>query len=257
MRFAGRPFALQLLCGRVCSRSVAPPQVASYGYLPQSPPELLHQNDRRLGIPTCKKGRICLNYLFTPLSIMSTAERKLHLAKILLETDDEATLQAVEHALAEQHKRLSRYWDIIHALDWSKEGDDAAVLAPAIAQLSQFQEADILNFFDWFAGQLYRLDGRDYAEASVAEDESLSADLFLYARCAVLANGRTFYERVRANPTLFPKGLYFDALLRLPEAAYELRAGQPLPRAPKYIYETGFNVEGWGEENCAFSALSL
>ena len=41
------------------------------------------------------------------------------------------------------------------------------------------------------------------------------------------------------------KGLYFDALLRLPEAAYELRTGQSLPRAPKYIYETGFNVEGW------------
>jgi hypothetical protein len=42
------------------------------------------------------------------------------------------------------------------------------------------------------------------------------------------------------------KGLYSDALLRLPEATYELRAGQPLPRAPKYVYETGFNVEGWG-----------
>ncbi|WP_425422721.1 DUF4240 domain-containing protein [Phaeodactylibacter xiamenensis] len=177
---------------------------------------------------------------------MSTAERKLRLTKILLETDDEATLQAVEHTLAEQHERLARYWDVIHALDWSKEGDDAAVLAPAIAQLTQFQEADILGFYDWFAGQLYHLDGRDYAEASVAEDESLSADLFLYARCAVLANGRTFYERVRANPALFPKDLYFDALLRLPEADYEQRTGQSLPRAPKYIYETGFNVEGWG-----------
>ncbi len=178
--------------------------------------------------------------------LMSTAERKLRLTKILLETDDEATLQAVEHTLAEQHERLARYWDVIHALDWSKEGDDAAVLATAIAQLSQFPEADLLDFYDWFAGQLYHLDGRDYAEASVAEDESLSADLFLYARCAVLANGRTFYERVRANPALFPKDLYFDALLRLPEAAYEQRTGQPLPRAPKYIYETGFNVEGWG-----------
>lgn len=40
--------------------------------------------------------------------------------------------------------------------------------------------------------------------------------------------------------------LCFDALLRLPEAAYERRTGQPLPRAPKYIDETGFNVEGWG-----------
>lgn len=51
------------------------------------------------------------------------------------------------------------------------------------------------------------------------------------------------------------KGLCFDALLRLPEAAYEQRTGQPLPRAPKYIYETGFNVEGWGEESSTYSAL--
>jgi hypothetical protein len=51
--------------------------------------------------------------------------------------------------------------------------------------------------------------------------------------------------------------LCFDALLRLPEAAYERRTGQPLPRAPKYIWETGFNVEGWGDEGCAFSILAL
>jgi hypothetical protein len=35
-------------------------------------------------------------------------------------------------------------------------------------------------------------------------------------------------------------------LLRLPEAAHEQRTGQPLPRGPKDVYETGFNVEGWG-----------
>ena len=58
------------------------------------------------------------------------------------------------------------------------------------------------------------------------------------------------------NPALFPKDLYFEALLRLPEAAYEQRAGQPLPRGPKYIYETGFNVEGWGDEAVSVSRLN-
>jgi hypothetical protein len=50
----------------------------------------------------------------------------------------------------------------------------------------------------------------------------------------------------RLGCRLAKKRLCFDALLRLPEAAYERRTGQPLPRAPKYIWETGFNVEGWG-----------
>lgn len=179
---------------------------------------------------------------------MTTAERKLRLAQLLLQTEDEATLQAVEDSLEFQHKRIAEYWAIIHALDWDKEGDDEAVLAPAIQLLSEQEEDFILDFHDWFAGQLYRLDGEDYADASVEEGEYFSSDLFLYARCAILANGRVFYERVKANTADFPKDLFFEALLSLPSLAYEQKTGKELPRAPKYIYETGFNPEGWRDQ---------
>ncbi len=179
---------------------------------------------------------------------MTTAERKLRLAQLLLQTEDEATLQAVEDSLESRYKRIAEYWAIIHALDWDKEGDDKAVLSPAVQLLSEQDEGFILDFHDWFAGQLYRLDGEAYADASVEEGEHFSSDLFLYARCAVLANGKIFYERVKANPADFPKDLFFEALLSLPDLAYKRKTGKELPQPPKYIYETGFNPEDWGDK---------
>lgn len=179
---------------------------------------------------------------------MTTAERKLRLAQLLLQTEDESTLQAIENTLESQQQQVERYWAILHALDWSKEGVDEAVMAPAVQLLSQQEEGFILDFFDWFAEQLYRLDGEAYADASVEDGEYFSSDLFLYARCAVLANGRVFYERVKANPADFPKDLFFEALLSLSELAYKRKMGKELPRPPKYIYETGFNPEGWGDK---------
>jgi hypothetical protein len=179
---------------------------------------------------------------------MTTAERKLRLAQLLLQTEDEATLQVIEETLESQQQQIGQYWAIIDALDWDKEGDDDVVMAPAIQLLSEQEEHVILDFYDWFARQLYRLDGEAYADASVEEGEHFSSDLFLYARCAVLANGRTYYERVKANPADFPKDLFFEFLLRLPDLAYKRKTGTELPRPSKYIYETGFNRDGWGDK---------
>jgi len=74
---------------------------------------------------------------------MTIAERKLRLAQLLLQTEDEATLQAVEDSLESRYKRIAEYWAIIHALDWDKEGDDEAVLAPAVQLLSEQDEGFI------------------------------------------------------------------------------------------------------------------
>jgi hypothetical protein len=179
---------------------------------------------------------------------MTTAERKLRLAQLLLETEDEDTLSAIEQTLENQRKRSNKFWSIIDALDWSKEGNDQDVLQPAIQHLSRHTEEFILNFYDWLSEQLFHIDGQVYADAYKSKEESLSADLFLYARCAVVANGRDYYERVRANPALFPRQLYFEALLDLPHKAYQAKTGKDIEKAPKFIYETGFNPKGWGEQ---------
>lgn len=141
-----------------------------------------------------------------------------------------------------------RFWDIISLLDWSKAGNDDAVIEPAIRQLAMLSEAAILSFYDLLAEKLYLLDGRTYAMNSVKSGESISADLFLYARCCVVANGRSFYEEVLSNPTAFPKELFFEALLDIPEHAWLRKTGQILEHLTKYNYETGFNPSGWGAD---------
>ncbi|HRI59856.1 MAG TPA: DUF4240 domain-containing protein [Saprospiraceae bacterium] len=141
-----------------------------------------------------------------------------------------------------------RFWDIIALLDWSKEGSDDAVIEPTVRELSRLSESAILSFYDLLSEKLYLLDGRIYAENSVPGNESISSDLFLYARCGVVANGRAFYDEVLKNPAAFPKNLYFEALLDIPERAWFRKTGSDLEHLPKYIFETGFNPNGWGAD---------
>lgn len=141
-----------------------------------------------------------------------------------------------------------RFWGIIELLDWSKEGNDDAVIEPAVREFSGMPEAAILAFYDLLSEKLHLLDGRAYAEHSVPNGQGISADLFLYARCGVVANGRMFYETVLANPDQFPKDLFFEALLDIPEHAWLRKTGRNLDHMPKYIFETGFNPNGWGAD---------
>ncbi|MCB9298388.1 MAG: DUF4240 domain-containing protein [Lewinellaceae bacterium] len=141
----------------------------------------------------------------------------------------------------------ARFWSIIEQLDWQQEGDDDAVLAPAATALSHFSETAIRAFADIQAKLLYQLDGKSYADAYAAEEDYLSADGFLYARCAVVANGRETYYKILSHPEQMPSDIEFEALLRLPEQAWRLRTGKTSwDYLPAYNYETGFNEEGWG-----------
>ncbi|MEZ4886721.1 MAG: DUF4240 domain-containing protein [Chitinophagales bacterium] len=140
------------------------------------------------------------------------------------------------------------FWNIIGLFDWQNTGDDEAVMAKAVQKLSTLPKKAITDFYDLLAEKLYFLDGRIYAENST-DDGYFSADLFLYARCAVVSNGRKVYEDILKNPILFPKDLYFEALLNLPHKAWLKKTGENLQYSPRYVFETGFNVEGWGEES--------
>ncbi|MFN0034565.1 MAG: DUF4240 domain-containing protein [Saprospiraceae bacterium] len=162
----------------------------------------------------------------------------------------EAEIQIVMAGIPDEAAALNeeRFWDIISLLDWSKEGNDDAVIEPAVRQLSRLPESSILSFYDLLSEKLYLLDSRVYAEHSVSAKESISSDLFLYARCCVVANGREFYEEVLKNPAAFSKDLFFEALLDIPERAWFRKTGSSLEHQPKYIFETGFNPNGWGAD---------
>lgn len=68
----------------------------------------------------------------------------------------------------------------------------------------------------------------------------------MYARCAVVANGREFYERVLANPKAMPKDLDFESLLFLTHAAWERKTGDEYEGFETSVsYETYSNAAGW------------
>jgi hypothetical protein len=185
---------------------------------------------------------------------MNVHHLQVELIRLITDIRDEELLEGIKQFISDKKAKPAEngiseeaFWEVIAQLDWNAK-TDKGILEPAITYLSAFPKEVILNFYDLLSKKLHLLDGEKYALHSVAEGEHFSADLFLYARCAVVANGKAFYNKVLQEPKRFPKDLYFEVLLNLPFEAYERRENSPLNYAPKFVYETGFNVEGWGEK---------
>ena len=142
------------------------------------------------------------------------------------------------------------FWEIIASFNWKKEGDDEAVLKPALKKLVSMTVEDIRQFAEILAEKLYALDGLVYAQNmgkdDYSEDGNFSADYFLYVRCCVVANGKEFYCEVLNNPTEMPKGLDFEALLYLADDAYNKKLNTEEEFIDtKLSFETFSNTEQW------------
>lgn len=157
----------------------------------------------------------------------------------MVETYEEVMV-TYKDAFSETH-----FWEIIEKLEFK---DENTVIGSTAQYLGGLGERAILQFYDILSEKLYQLDGEQYADAFDAGGKSFSADLFLYARCAIVAKGQSYYESILNNPALFPNNLYFESLLQLPDQAYKICTGKSLDYIPKFIYETGFNKAGWGEK---------
>lgn len=157
------------------------------------------------------------------------------------------------------HLTEAEFWSIIDDLDWEKTGNNEAVIAPVVKRLSEFSAEAIQSFQDILSEKLYHLDGKRYAqhigESAYQTDEIFSVDVFLYARCCVVANGKDFYESVLQQPNQMPKDLTFGALLRVAAEAYELKTGERFQYIPAYIYETYANSNGWEGEDFIHKVL--
>lgn len=164
------------------------------------------------------------------------------------DVDVEIIISEAGNAVPESPMNEDRFWEVISLLDWSKEGNDDVVIEPAVQYLVRLPESAIHSFYDLLSEKLHLLDGRVFAEGSASDDGYISSDLFLYGRCCVVANGREYFERVLNNPAEFPKDLYFEAILDIPERAWFRKTGTSLDYFPKYNYETGFNPNGWGAD---------
>lgn len=145
------------------------------------------------------------------------------------------------------------FWSLIRSLDGSVSpaGIDRLVIT-----LATRGEASIFRFAEDLAEALYSLDTPPHAEQAVldAEDDddapgSMSDDVFLYARCAVVAAGSAVWERVRSDPALLAgRWPLYDAehLTTVAPLAYEQAVdGGAWDYETRVSYETGSNHDAW------------
>lgn len=140
------------------------------------------------------------------------------------------------------------FWHLIAMLDWAREDDDAAVVEPLIQDLERHPMAHIYRFFDLLSEKLWHLDTRRHAQVFLDDPEEegyLSADDFLYARCAVVANGRDYYQHILDNPSEMPVDLTFEPLLYVAMTAYLRKTGREFVAEPAFHFETYSNKNGW------------
>ena len=141
------------------------------------------------------------------------------------------------------------FWTLIALLNWGATGDDEAVIAPVVDELSQMSVDDIRQFDDILASKLYALDTKAHAveigEGAFREGEHFSVDMFLYARCVVVTNGSEVFDTVIANPGQFPRDLDFEPLLYIAAAAFENKTAEDYTHVPEPSYEMYSNQDGW------------
>ena len=159
----------------------------------------------------------------------------------------EVEIHVHEQPLTPSTLTINDFWDIIEQLNWSKEGDDAAVVEPVIEILQKRPLAHIYRFEDILSEKLWHLDTEKHAKVFLDNPKEgyLSVDDFLYTRCAVVANGREFYQDVLDNPSIMPEDLGFESLLYVAMNAYKRKTGKEFVFIPAHNYETYRNKEGW------------
>lgn len=143
---------------------------------------------------------------------------------------------------------IKDFWAIIEQLDWSKEGDDSLVIEPVIQALQKESLSYIYRFADVLSEKLWHLDTRSHAQVfwdNPEEEGYLSVDDFLYARCAVVANGEKYYNKILKRPSDMPTELSFESLLYIAPEAYERKTGKEFMSIPAFNYETYSNKKGW------------
>ncbi|MEH7321040.1 DUF4240 domain-containing protein [Priestia megaterium] len=166
-----------------------------------------------------------------------------------IQKEDEAF--ALKNSVPKPKKMLDNqvFWGIISLLDWSKE-DEEAIVEAAIKELSTFTAWKIRHFEETLSYKLFLLDTEEHAREIgeyrfSPQDQYFPPDLFLYARCAVVARGKEVFEDALSNPLKMLKDTEFEILLSLSSEAYNLKMGKEFEYESGCSYETFSNKEGW------------
>lgn len=122
--------------------------------------------------------------------------------------------------------------------DWSFGGDDDKVLAPVIEFLLTKDDDFIFCFDDELYSLLHELDTEKIIEQYTKNSDYVGDDEFLYARCAVLAKGKKYFDDIKNGATDFPADLEFESLLYVAKDAWAKKHNAEVfdyPHLPKYF----------------------
>lgn len=183
---------------------------------------------------------------------MNIQTTKLELIKMIADVQSEQLLDTLLNLLKQESiKESNKFWIFIEKIDWSqKEEEDR--LKPLIDALAKTSIPTIHEFSEQLAFYLHQLDGPAYYEALKNQEQGLSADTFLYARCMTVAKGKAFYIDVLDEPEKMPTGEDFEALLYVDEQAFEQKTGEKYDYVPSINYESFFNRNLWKEQAILF-----
>ncbi|MEO0732156.1 MAG: DUF4240 domain-containing protein, partial [Bacteroidota bacterium] len=109
------------------------------------------------------------------------------------------------------------FWRMIGLLDFEQESNQE-IIAPLVTHLTGLEDEAIFLFDDVLSDKLKALDTPEHYEAA-AKGMAGTADMFLYARCEVVANGKQFYEQVLNNPKDFLENGDLEEPLKLGNGA--------------------------------------
>jgi len=168
-----------------------------------------------------------------------------------LEIQKEEEALALKNYISKPKKMLEEkvFWGIVSLLDWSKQSDEE-IIEPAIKELSTLTAWQIRHFEETLSYKLFLLDTEEHAReigeyCFSPQGQHFSPDLFLYARCAVVARGKEVFEDVLSNPLKMLKDTEFEILLSLSSKAYYVKMGKEFEYDSGCSYETFLNKEGW------------
>ncbi|WP_432189643.1 DUF4240 domain-containing protein [Streptomyces sp. Tue6028] len=137
------------------------------------------------------------------------------------------------------------FWQLIEDCTPTGSDPDADLLAATLTErLARSPLSLVIGFAEQLSWALYRLDRKEYGH-------DLGGDAFLYTRAAVVAAGRTEFNRVLDDPAAFiPYAsdlIWAESLLYTPDQAYKRITGEEWDRDTRYSYESFSNTEGWAD----------
>ncbi|UYG95281.1 DUF4240 domain-containing protein [Cytobacillus firmus] len=167
--------------------------------------------------------------------------------------EEEKRIQEEYHNKPQKPKKMMKdetFWSIIFLLDFYENGEEK-IIEPAVNALAKMRVKDIKEFEEALSYKLYLLDTKEHAknigEYSYNEitQKHFSADLFLYIRCSVIAEGKEYFDDCLNNPQNMPKDNSFEPLLYIASEAYTRRSGKEFEYITGCDYETFSNAAGW------------